>query len=244
MTRLTPPPYRTRRLWLPLAVVSALLVLVLALLFRKTDTEPATDHRPATTSQFDREPPWRYGDRQARFTLVLYADLECPYCQSYSPVLINWVDSNPDVNLEWRHLPLAIHEPAASEEARWLECVGRRFGSERFWEAASWMYQNTRGNGEGLPPGVVHPDVDDDVVSTCLESESTRQIVRSQAEEAQREGIHATPSLRLIDNPSGHTLTLSGPVPEDTLLSALDLLSAPEADTSLELSADIVSDTR
>lgn len=38
-------------------------------------------------------PPWIYAPRDdARFTITLYADLECPYCKAYLPVLKTWID--------------------------------------------------------------------------------------------------------------------------------------------------------
>lgn len=30
-------------------------------------------------------PPWQMGNPEGRFTLTLYADLECPFCREYFP---------------------------------------------------------------------------------------------------------------------------------------------------------------
>ncbi|ELF6204837.1 TPA: thioredoxin domain-containing protein [Pseudomonas putida] len=171
-------------------------------------------------------PPWRYGPASARFTVVVYADLECPFCQPYTPTLRSWIDAHRDINLQWHHLPLAMHEPAAGEEARWVECVGETFGHARFWEAVTWVYQHTRGAGQGLPPGTAYPD--DAAVKVCLDSERPGKIVRNQADQARRDGFDATPSLRLVDNHTERSIALTGSVVGDTLLSALDLLSSPE----------------
>ncbi|HEK0639317.1 TPA: DsbA family protein, partial [Pseudomonas aeruginosa] len=59
-----------------------------------------------------------YGDAKARWTINEYADLECPFCKVYTPRLKRWVDSHPDVNLVWRHLPLQMHGEAARHQAR------------------------------------------------------------------------------------------------------------------------------
>jgi protein-disulfide isomerase len=40
-------------------------------------------------------PPWRYGRADARFTVVEYADLECPFCRAYFAVLKRWIDAHP-----------------------------------------------------------------------------------------------------------------------------------------------------
>ncbi len=59
-----------------------------------------------------------YGDAKARWTINEYADLECPFCKVYTPRLKRWVDSHPDVNLVWRHLPLqTAHGDAADSRS-------------------------------------------------------------------------------------------------------------------------------
>lgn len=55
---------------------------------------PAPTPAPATTTG----PPWRYGRDDARFTVVEYADLECPFCRAYFAVLKHWIDTHPEVS--------------------------------------------------------------------------------------------------------------------------------------------------
>ncbi|WP_460996332.1 hypothetical protein, partial [Staphylococcus aureus] len=62
----------------------------------------------------------------------------------------------------------------------------------------------------------------------CLNSERAGLAVRSQADQARKDGLDATPSLRLIDRDTDRSMTLTGPVVGDALLSALDLLASPE----------------
>ncbi len=78
-----------------------------------------------------------YGDAKARWTINEYADLECPFCKVYTPRLKCWVDSHPDVNLVWRHLPQQMHGEAASHQARLVECAGIQGGAKAFWSAIS-----------------------------------------------------------------------------------------------------------
>lgn len=169
-------------------------------------------------------PPWIYGNSAARFTLVTFADFECPYCQVMIPRLLRWVKKNPDVALQWHNLPLPSHEPMASYEARLAECQGAVNGTTAFWETVNWIYMHTRGEGRG--PATVSPDLNT-AVRTCLDSEQTAAIVRTQAHEAIADGITATPTLRLLDHKTGRSLKLEGVVNDDVLLSALDWLSGP-----------------
>jgi len=172
-------------------------------------------------------PPWRYGAADARFTLVFYADLECPYCKDYSPQLRRWIEANPDVNLQWHHLPLSIHEPATSVQARLVECAGRTGGHEKFWSAVQWVYDHTRSDGQGVPDWAAFPNTSA-ALTACTASEEIAAFVQEQVDTALASGITATPSLRLTDNTSGQSLALPGPVPGDVLLSAIDSLVAIE----------------
>lgn len=183
------------------------------------------DHPYPTSSRSEPAgPPWRYGRADARFTVVLYADLECPYCRAYFPTLTRWIDAHPDVNGQWHHLPLPMHEPAATQEARLAECVGQTGGHAAFWDAVAWIYQHSRGDGQGLPADAAYPGMTP-AVQACLDSDRPDVTLRTQAEPAAQDGIVGTPTLQLRDRHSGKTLRLHGPVEGDALLSALDLLA-------------------
>lgn len=183
-------------------------------------------------------PPWIYGNPNARFTVVLHADLECPHCRIYLPQLQRWIVTNDHVNLAWHHLPLPQHEPAASREARLVECVGQLEGREGFWGAVVWVYLHTQGNGRGLAADTSYPESSPSL-QRCLAGEQVAQTVDAQKAEAMQSGLNVTPILRLIDNHTRHTLILHGPIEPDALLSAVDLLSAPEIS---EMPADVISD--
>lgn len=179
----------------------------------------------AATPSSEVGPPWLYGRPSARYTIIEYADLECPFCRSYFPILKRWIDAHPEVNWQWHHLPLAIHEPAATAGARLVECVGAASGQAAFWQALEWAYANTRGNGQGLPEGLTYPDITP-AAKQCLASDRPDALIHAQAEEAAKNGVSVTPALRLHDRETGKSLLLNGPVEGDALLSAIDLLSA------------------
>ncbi|MEW9898017.1 thioredoxin domain-containing protein [Chitinivorax sp. PXF-14] len=180
---------------------------------------------PVTMTSTSSGPPWRYGRDDARFTVIEYADFECPFCRAYFPVLKRWIDAHPEVNWQWHHLPLTTHEPAASANARLVECVGEAGGPTAFWQAVEWVYAHTRGDGQGLPEGLGYPGITPSA-QQCLDSERPDTLIRTQSASAVQEGIKVTPTLRLQDRQSGKTLLLHGPVEGDALLSAIDLLAA------------------
>lgn len=183
----------------------------------------ATAPAPPPAASTPAGPPWIYGRPEARFTVIEYADLECPYCRTYFPVLRHWIDSHPEVNWQWQHLPLAMHDPAATAEARLVECAGEAGGTTAFWNAVAWVYEHTGSDGRGVPRNVPYPDRFPSM-QHCLASDRPDAVIRAQTEDAARRRIAATPTLRVIDRPSGHALVLSGPVEGDALLSAIDAL--------------------
>ncbi|HBP0596747.1 TPA: DsbA family protein [Pseudomonas aeruginosa] len=212
---------------LPWVVASILVAGLLGWLLHRTPGAPAPRTGPEAAQAHPAGPPWRHGPADARFTLTLYADLECPFCKAYYPALMAWIDAHPEASLRWHHLPLAMHDPEASRLARVAECAGEAQGHEAFFDAIAWLYQNTRGDGQGLPTDHAWPGLTT-AMRTCLDSDRPAAIVRAQADEALRSGINATPTVRLEDSLTGRSLLLHGPVEGDALLSALDLVASEE----------------
>ncbi|MBF3494923.1 thioredoxin domain-containing protein [Burkholderia pseudomallei] len=218
-----------RRVVLSTIVGIALLAVIVTLVgVRHRSPSPST----AT-------PPWVYGNGHARYALIEYADLECPYCKAYFPVLKAWIDAHPEVNWQWQYRPLTIHEPAATREAWLAECAGRTNGNDGFWRAVAWIYANTRGNGEGLPASAVFPETSAKL-KACLDNPIVGNAIQAQAEAARRAGIDATPTVKLVDRASSKTIVLEGVIEGDTLLSAMDWL-ANSPQTSAPPTSAVVS---
>ena len=203
----------------------ALLLLVAVYFFAEESerTGRLAEAQPASVPDA-RVPPWRHGSPSARFLLVSYGDFECPHCKGNFPQLKRWIDTQPDVQWEWRHLPLPEHEPTASGLAQLAECLGVAAGSRAFFDTADWIYQHTRGLGQGVPEELSPPGATAGV-QRCIASGQTEPAIRAHVESAASDGIVATPTIQLVDRSSGRTLLLPGPVIGDALLSALDLLT-------------------
>lgn len=239
---------RNRRLRWPWVLAAALVALLLIWLVSRSPGE-SPPQSPALVSMTQPSgPPWQMGNPEGRFTLTLYADLECPFCREYFPQLKRWVGNNTDVAMQWHHQPLAAHEPAASAEARLAECAAEAGGHAAFWHAVEWVYAHTRSDGQGLPDGLRYPE-STPAVEQCLTSERVDPFIRAQAAEATKSGVTATPSLRLLDRQTGQSILLQGPIEGDALLSAMDMLATEDpasgaaAATRLsEMPADVVGD--
>ncbi|MFJ5483635.1 DsbA family protein [Pectobacterium actinidiae] len=233
-----------RRLAWPAAVAAlTLLALLIWRLSGPPSSVPLQQTNDVSPVQpFPPGPPWYQGPADARFTLVLYADLECPYCKVYYPELTAWIAGQRDIRLQWHHMAAASHDPAASHLASIAECAGKAGGHSAYWKMITWLYQHTRGDGEGLSPDATPPGLNE-ALQACLDSEWPGTVIRSQFEQARRDGVQGTPSLRLIDRHTERSMVLTGPVQRDALLSALDMLAATQAPTKVpELSAGAAGD--
>ncbi|OWB31494.1 DsbA family protein [Xanthomonas oryzae pv. oryzicola] len=210
----------------PILVALPPLLVAMAMAFWPTTPRP---HPPApkiaaSATPLPPGPPWIYGRANAPFTITLYGDLECPYCQEYFPQLQRWIDANSDVNLQWHHVPLAQHEPAASQQARLAECAGEVEGPAGFWHAVEWVYRHTQGGGQGLPTDARYPGMLP-ALRACLDSPRPGLRVQAQIEDAHRQGIDETPTLQLKSRQTGRMMVVPGPIAGDALLSALDQLT-------------------
>ncbi|CAJ9897238.1 DsbA-thioredoxin family protein [Burkholderia pseudomallei] len=209
-----------------------LLVFLLAIVIGASWYHLAPRDRPTVAvGAASSVPPWIMGDPHSRYVLIEYADLECPYCRAYFVPLRRWIATHPDVHWQWHHLPLQEHRPAATHDALIAECAGRLDGQAAFWRTAAWIYTHSRGDGAGLPDDAV-PPIDKVRLARCMHDPSIATAIESQAADAARDHITATPTLRLVDRRTGRTLLLSGAVSDDALLSALDLLSDAPSNAS------------
>ncbi|KAB7773700.1 disulfide bond formation protein DsbA [Xanthomonas sp. LMG 12462] len=214
----------------PIAAAAVLLTAALAIAIwpdapqvASSEAQPAQPAPPLPPG-----PPWTLGRSDARFTITIYADLECPYCRDYVPQLVRWVGATHDVNLQWHHLPLQAHEPAASQEARLAECAGNERGHAGFWHTVDWIYAHTRAEGRGVSESTRYPDMTPQM-QACVEGEKSEATVIQQSLQASGTGISGTPTLQLRDRASGNEMRLSGAVPADALMSALDMLTSHDA---------------
>lgn len=225
---IVPTSYRSLSygaIFLAMVLLSPLGLLAWYLSDRTEPRASVVMDRDQALRSFPPGPPWLLGRNDARYSLTLYADLECPFCKAYYPVLKSWVDGHPDTVLIWHHLPLSIHEPAATELAVLAECVGKSGGQSAFWDAVTWIYRHTRSDGRGLADGAIYPGMTEDT-KACVADGRPKTTIQFQAQEGAADGVNATPTVKLQDNSSGKSLILPGPIEGDALLSALDLLSA------------------
>ncbi|RED02024.1 thioredoxin-like protein [Ectopseudomonas oleovorans] len=188
----------------------------------------------ARTPETTTPPTFVYGTSKARFTLVEYADLECPYCKDAYSQVKQLIDRHEAVlNWQWHHLPLPMHGEAAQQEARLVTCAGWLGGNPVFWHAVEAVYQHSRGDGAGLAVPIeqlgLQPAVSLQRLLACIQDSTTvRRVVADQTATAAQKRINATPTFELRDNRSGRTIRLPSLLDDAGMLSAMDWLTTQE----------------
>ena len=164
-----------------------------------------------------------WGDKNARISVILYSDMECPFCKRFAGVPESAAAKfGGKVNVVWRHFPLQFHNPSALKEAHASECVAKQAGSNGFFSFANAVLKASNGNGQGLPDGDAGMLVlakqagvkDMSAFKTCLQAPQTAQAVEEDMKDGAAAGITGTPGVILRDNISGHSGIIGGAIPQ------------------------------
>ena len=158
------------------------------------------------------------GNKNARYLIVEYSDLECPFCKQAHPGIQKVVNDNKD-NLAWvyRHYPLSFH-PKAQKSAEAVECAKDQGGDEAFWSMTDAIYEAMPSMElTQLPDVATKIGLDGATLKTCVDSGKFEKVVKDQLAEGTKAGVAATPTNVFYDTKTGKTLVVEGAVPAESL---------------------------
>lgn len=167
------------------------------------------------------------GPAGAPVTLVLFEDIQCPFCAAFIPTLDRLLERYPKtVRLVVKHLPLPFH-PAARPAALALECA-RQQG--QFWP----LHDRLVADREGLSQAAINQHaaalgIAGERFAACLAAPETAARVDEDVALAEQVGARGTPVLYI----NGRKMAGSRPLAE---LSAL-------VDAELEHAKAVAKDT-
>ncbi len=132
------------------------------------------------------------GKADAKYTIIEYADLQCPYCAGFHEAMRSAMKETDDIRWVFRHFPLPGH-PLAAKAAEAAECAGEQ---GQFWEYSDAVFNfkseltepafRTIAGGLGL---------DVDAFNSCLVSGKYQAVVANQHSGGLKLKIEGTPTF-------------------------------------------------
>jgi protein-disulfide isomerase/uncharacterized membrane protein len=168
------------------------------------------------------------GDPAAPYTVIEFADFQCPACASVTPLMHELVARNPQVKVLFKHYPLSnICNPNIGREfhvdscraAYAAECA-RQQG--RFWDLTHLMMKNqSELDLAGISFMAEQVGLDAPTLAACMESPATHELIRQDVLSGQAAGVEGTPALFLQGTHGAEWVNLTaGPEGGELLIRA------------------------
>jgi protein-disulfide isomerase/uncharacterized membrane protein len=143
-----------------------------------------------------------YGNPDARYTVVEFADFECPYCGMVAPELKKVIDENPEVKMLFKHYPISSicneyipregHTNACGAAVA-ADCAGEQ---GQFWPFNAIAFKNQKylSDGDRL---FLAEQIGLDMASfkSCVAKDSILNGVKADIAAADKVGLHGTPTI-------------------------------------------------
>ena len=139
-----------------------------------------------------------WGPADARRTVVVFSDFECPFCRRFAPVIDSLRFRHPEVRVVERHWPLTEIHPFALKAALAAECA-----------RSAGAYERMRTTLFGRPVLIEEEEwgalahfagiADTAAISSCVRTERFMREVQADIAAAERVGGHGTPTV-LVDD--------------------------------------------
>jgi protein-disulfide isomerase len=141
------------------------------------------------------------GDVKAPVTVVLFTDLQCPYCAQMAPILKGLQEQSPKtLKISFRHYPLvSIHDKAMNaHQALW---AANRQG--KFWPYFDKVTPLFRGLSDStLVAAATELKLDLAKFNADRKSDAARENVEADMKLGEKVGVEGTPSLYLNGKPT------------------------------------------
>jgi protein-disulfide isomerase len=171
---------------------------------------PAT---PAAKVAFRPDDPVR-GPENAKVTIVLFSDFQCPFCARVEPTLKQMeLNFKNEIRIVWKHMPLPFH-PNARPAAEAAEAA-REQG--KFWEMHDQLFENQRLLGPSLYESAAkNIGLDMAKFKAAVAAHSGAARIDEDVKQGSAVGANATPSLFV------NCRLVSGAYPYDSFKPILD----------------------
>jgi protein-disulfide isomerase len=144
------------------------------------------------------------GNPDAKFTLVEWADFECPHCALMAEELHKLLDENKDVKLLFKNYPISGTCNSFVEGERHVNACSAAAAGEcarlqgKFWDLNRQMFKNQEFLGkEDIRFMINKLGIDGPAFETCMADPSTAEAVKQDVAAGGLAGVNGTPSIYL-----------------------------------------------
>lgn len=142
------------------------------------------------------------GSKSPKVTIVEFADFECIHCKDAVYNLHSFVNSKPDVQLQFYSFPLdGTCNPALGPGGNGKRCVLAKatYCAEKQgkgWQAHGWIFDRF-GTDENSAFESMSKDLglDYNALNTCIQSEEASEFIATQAKLGQKVKVEGTPTI-------------------------------------------------
>ncbi len=162
------------------------------------------------------------GDKNAKVTIVEFADLRCPYCERFyqdaEKSLVKDYVNTGKVAFYFRSFAFLGPESTAASEA--AECANEQ---GQFWKFHDWMYENQADesntayySNDNLIKYATDLGMDKAKFTSCLNSHKYASNVQKDLSDGEAAGVNGTPTVFIDGKP------IVGAVPYAQIKAAID----------------------
>jgi len=167
-----------------------------------------------------------HGNPDARYTVIEYSDLECPFCKRHhqNGTLKSLIEQYPeDVNHIFRHFPLNNIHPNAQLAWEAAECAGDLDWTDAFFAYIDETFKLTSINRAWLLQVANTLWLNQDAFESCLDNwEFTTTVANQLSEWQSLFGVSWTPGNVLVDTETGKFVLIAGAYPVDRFIQELE----------------------
>ena len=224
----------------PAAIIIAGLIIAGAIFYENKKPSTALENNPnqnqaanIAASPLDNLKPVTdkdhiLGNPNAPITIVLFTDLECPFCKRFHATMKQVMDEYGKAGkVKWvfRELPLIQLHSRAQNEAVAAECAADLGGNDAFWKYVDRIFDITPSNN-GLDPDELmntaeYVGLNKTKFETCLTSGKFDQLIKDESDDGMNSGAMGTP-YGVVLGPNGQKAAIPGALPYDQVKSIID----------------------
>lgn len=175
-----------------------------------TATAPAErpKQREVSKAEFDQElaDARMKGPEDARYTVIEFADFQCPTCRTAYQWLVKDLGTKVPVRFGFRQYPIEEMHPWAIPAALAVEAAGKQ---GKFWEMYTAMFREEKPewSEDYILARAKEVGLDMAAYDAFVSDEASRDAITKLRDRAAEKGINSTPTFWVYDKQTGKVLT-------------------------------------